>query len=184
MLASAWIGPAGLVGAEDPRAEPFRRLLHTDLLRFYRIATAMLGSAVEAEDAVHDATIVAWRRFGDLREVDRFEAWFDRILVNTCRDRLRSRRRHPVVDIGPEVEARLPHLPDPARAVAPADAVERAMRDLGPDHLAVVVLRYEVDLSVRAIAERLGVREGTVKSRLHTAHARMRASMTDPKDVT
>ena len=46
---------------------------------------------------MHDAALVAWRGFGKLRDVDRFDAWFGRILVNGCRDRLRARRRRPIV---------------------------------------------------------------------------------------
>jgi RNA polymerase sigma-70 factor (ECF subfamily) len=163
----------------DERANAFRRLLDEDLLRYYAIATAMLGDAVEAQDAVHDAAVSAWQRFGDLRDHTKFLAWFDRILVNGCRDRLRIRRRRPVVDIGPMLTSstRAGTSPDPSIAVASIDAVERAMRALDPDHLAVVILRYEADLTVSAIADRLGIAEGTVKSRLHHALRRMREAM-------
>ena len=68
---------------------------------------------------------------------------------------------------------------DPAVSVGAADAVERAMRALDPDHIAVVVLRFEADLTVGAIAQRLGIPEGTVKSRLHIAMLRMRDAMTE-----
>lgn len=168
----------------DVRADAFRRLLEADLLRYYRIAAAMLGDVVEAEDAVHDAAVAAWQWFGDLRDADRFDAWFDRILVNTCRDRLRSRRRRPVVDLGPWLATGAVGgtAADPAVSVGAADAVERAMRALDPDHLAVVVLRFEADLTVPSIADRLGIAEGTVKSRLHHAMRRMREAM--PADET
>ena len=177
-----WVATAatGVTGT-DARADAFRRLLEADLLRYYRIAAAMLGDVVEAQDAVHDATVSAWQKFGDLRDQTRFEAWFDRILVNICRDRLRARRRRPVVDLGPLLgtSAVGGTAADPAVSVGAADAVERAMRALDPDHIAVVVLRFEADLTVGAIAQRLGIPEGTVKSRLHTAMGRMRDSMTE-----
>ena len=177
------LGTVTRVTSLDARADAFARLLEADLFRYYAIAAAMLGDAVDAQDAVHDATVSAWQRFGDLRDHDRFGAWFDRILVNACRDRLRHRRRHPVVDIAGQVDGRAPV----ARTIPPApspnaDAVERALRALDPDHVAVVVLRYEGDLTVPAIAERLGIAEGTVKSRLHHARRRMRAAMGEPED--
>lgn len=174
-VATAATSVTGLEG----RADAFRRLLDVDLLRYYRIAAAMLGDVVEAEDAVHDATVAAWQRFADLRDVERFDAWFDRILVNACRDRLRARRRRPVVDIGPFLATSGVGgiAADPAISVGELDAVERAMRALDPDHLAVIVLRFEADLTVAAIAERLGIAEGTVKSRLHHALRRMRDAM-------
>lgn len=169
------------VTSVDLRADAFRRLLDADLLRYYAIAAAMLGDRSEAEDAVHDATISAWRRFGDLRDEAKFAAWYDKILVNACRDRLRSRRRHPVADIA-AVTDRPATGGDHARNIAAADAVERAMRLLDADHVAVIVLRYEADLTVPAIAARLGIAEGTVKSRLHHGLRRMRDAI-EPREA-
>lgn len=86
------------------RARTFARLVDRRALdRAYRYATLLLGDPTDAEDAVHDAALVAWRRFRDLRDPARFEAWFGRILVNACRDRLRARRHLPVVlEVAPE----------------------------------------------------------------------------------
>jgi RNA polymerase sigma-70 factor (ECF subfamily) len=159
------------------RAAAFGRLLHDDLERYYALAAAILGDVVEAQDAVHDAAVSAWQRFGDLRDEDRFGAWFDRILVNGCRERLRVRRRRPVVDIAVQPEDALPAGRDHAAAVVDADAVERAVRALDADHVVVVMLRYEADLTVPQIAGRLAIAEGTVKSRLHHARRRMREAI-------
>jgi RNA polymerase sigma-70 factor (ECF subfamily) len=170
---------AARVTSLDARANAFRRLLSEDLHRYYALSAAMLGDVVEAQDAVHDAAISAWQRFGDLRDESRFAAWFDRILVNTCRDRLRARRRRPVADLGPTLTTTAASgiAADPSITVASIDAVDRALRSLDPDHLAVVILRYEADLTVAMIAARLGIAEGTVKSRLHYALRRMRDAM-------
>lgn len=176
------IETAERAGDREARAVAFRRLLETGLPRSYGIAANMLGDPLEAQDAVHDAAVTAWQGFGGLRDHDRFEAWFDRILVNGCRDRLRTRRRRPVTDIAVTPDEELPRTPDHAAGVAAADAVERAVRALDADHVAVVVLRYEADLTVPAIAERLGIAEGTVKSRLHHALRRMRASIGEVED--
>ncbi len=183
VLVAMRVGSVARVMDLDARAEAFRRLLDADLLRYYAIAAAMLGDAVEAQDVVHDAAVSAWQRFGDLRDEAAFGAWFDRILVNACRDRLRFRRRHPVVDIAAELDEALPAASDHAPAVVAADAVRRAMRLLDADHLAVIVLRYSADLTVPAIADRLGIAEGTVKSRLHHALRRMREAMGDPEGM-
>ena len=45
------------------------------LLSSYRLAAVLLGSELEAQDAVQDAAAVAWERFADLRDQERFEAW-------------------------------------------------------------------------------------------------------------
>ncbi|HEY5434363.1 MAG TPA: sigma-70 family RNA polymerase sigma factor [Candidatus Limnocylindrales bacterium] len=160
----------------DSRAAIFRRLVDRNLDGAYRLAAVILGDRVEAEDAVHDAAVAAWRGFEDLRDPDRFDAWFRRILVNGCRDRLRARARHRVVDVGRElVEREHPRVPDASETTAVRDALARALDALKPDEQAVVALRFHADLTVPAIAEALGIPEGTVKSRLHNAMGRLRA---------
>jgi RNA polymerase sigma-70 factor (ECF subfamily) len=164
----------------DEREIAFRRLADRNLDGAYRLAAVILGDRVEAEDAVHDATVSAWRSFPSLRDLDRFEPWFGRIVVNACRDRLRARARSRlrVVDLGRELAERdHPAVADTSGAAADRDAVERALEALDPDHRIVVVLRFHADLTVPAIAATLGIPEGTVKSRLHHALGRLRAAM-------
>ncbi len=176
--------------AEDPslaaRAEVFGRLVdRTRLDHAYRYATLVLGSRSDAEDATHDAALTAWRHFGELRDRERFDAWFGRILVNACRDRLRARRWTPVsLDADPATE-RPQGIPsalasaDGTDTIAVHHALGTALRTLSPDHREVVVLRFYFDLTIDQIAARTGARAGTVKSRLHHALRRLRASI-DP----
>ena len=74
------------------RDAAFLALANEHLDRAYRLARAILRDPAEAQDATHDAFVQAWRKWETLRDPERFEAWFDRILVNTCRNRLRSSR--------------------------------------------------------------------------------------------
>jgi RNA polymerase sigma-70 factor, ECF subfamily len=162
------------------RADEFSALTERHLDGAYRLAAVILVDAMEAEDAVHDAAIAAWRGWSSLRDPDRFEAWFSRIVVNGCRDRLRSRRRRPVVQLTAEADTpswRSGGPADEISRVASRDAMGRAMAVLEPDELIVVVLRYYRDLQVDAIAARLGIPAGTVKSRLHNATQRLRAAL-------
>jgi RNA polymerase sigma-70 factor (ECF subfamily) len=160
-------------------ADAFARLVEGQLEGAFRLATVILGNAIEAEDAVADAALSAWRSRTRLRETERFEAWFGRIVVNTCRDRLRSRRRHPVAEL-PADEVRSPDgdRADFRDAVHARDAMSRAFEVLEPDERIVLVLRFWLDLPVDAIAERVGIPAGTVKSRLHHATERLRAALT------
>ncbi len=170
------------VATGDPAAT-FARLLDRSLDRHYRLATAILADPIEAEDAVHDAALMAWRGFGKLRDIDRFDAWFARILVNGCRDRLRARRRRPIVGALPMLgnldagRTRGVADRDPMAAVGERDELDRAMAALDPDHVVVVALRFAGDLSIPEIAIRLGIPEGTVKSRLHHALRRLRTAL-------
>jgi RNA polymerase sigma-70 factor (ECF subfamily) len=129
---------------------------------------------------------VAWRGFAGLRDRDRFEAWFGRILVNGCRDRLRVRGRRPVVvaipDAGSTGELRARHH-DAGASLADRDELARAFARLDPDHAVVVTLRYYADLTVPQIAARLGIAEGTVKSRLHHALRRLRSAVEHPEET-
>jgi RNA polymerase sigma-70 factor (ECF subfamily) len=172
LAARAW--PAGMTRP----AEGFASLIESQLDASFRLATVILGSAIEAEDAVADAALSAWRSRRRLRDPDRFEAWFGRILVNACRDRLRSRRRHPVAELSAvEVGGPDANRADFRDAVHARDSMSRAFETLEPDERIVLVLRFWHDLPVEAIAERVGIPSGTVKSRLHHATLRLRAAL-------
>lgn len=158
--------------ADSARRQAFARLSGARLSRAYRLAAIVLDDPVEAQDAVHDATLRAWASFDELRDPERFDAWFDRILVNGCRDRLRRRRVRAIADH----PATAPAEPDPAATAAERDALRRALVTLDPEHRLVVILRYVEDLTPAEIAVRTGTREGTVRSRLHYALRGLRAA--------
>jgi RNA polymerase sigma-70 factor, ECF subfamily len=139
----------------------------------YRLARAILLDDGEAEDAVQEASISAWRRQRSLRDPARFDAWFDRILVNQCRDQLRRRRR-AVPIAAPPIGFDAPAAPP---ETGTDDDLDRALAALDLDHRVVVVLRYWQDRTVDDIADRLGIPAGTVKSRLHHALKHLRTEL-------
>ena len=144
----------------------------------YRIASLIVGHA-DAEDVTHDAFVAAWRGWSTVRDPDRRDAWFGRILVNRCRDALRRQRRRPVVDISDAIGS-LATTADVSSEAIDRDAIARAFARLRPDQRIVVVLRYYGDLTVPQIAAQTGLPEGTVKSRLHTSLRAMRVEI-DPR---
>jgi RNA polymerase sigma-70 factor (ECF subfamily) len=162
---------AELTGSVEARRAAFARLIDPQLDSAYRLAAYILGSEIEAEDAVQDAAAHAWQRLDTLRDPARFAAWFTRILVNGCRDRLRARRRQP---------ASLPLFqaasPDPAFWTDERMSLLGAMGRLSAEHREVLALHYLADLPVADIAERTGARQGTVRSRLHYALRALRAT--------
>ena len=147
------------------RDAAFVRLADEHLDRAYRLARAILRDPVEAQDATHDAFVQAWRKWETLRDPGKFEPWFDRILVNTCRNRMRSNRRQ-ATDISAEVALA---TGDHTGQTEDRDVLGAAIAALSPDHQLVVALRYYRDLTVGDIATRLGIPAGTVQSRLHYA---------------
>ena len=121
---------------------------------------------------VHDAFVQAWRKWSTLRDPALFERWFDRILVNTCRNRLDRASRWHLTDISAEVVF---GSPDAISDAHDRDVIGKAIATLTPDHRVVVALRYYRDLTVEEIANRLEIPVGTVQSRLHYALKRLHA---------
>jgi RNA polymerase sigma-70 factor, ECF subfamily len=164
-------------GESSPRAAAFVELAERHLDASYRLARAILHDPAEAEDATHDAVVTAWRQFPALRDSAHFEGWFHRILVNTCRNRLTRSARW-------RTQSQPPDRPAGGDAFGQADdrdVIGAALRQLTPDHRVVVALRFYRDLSVDQIARQLGVRPGTIHSRLHYALKRL-ASLIDAAD--
>jgi RNA polymerase sigma-70 factor (ECF subfamily) len=161
------------VSLQASRRDAFEQLTQGRLDRAYRLAATILDGDAEAQDAVHDAAVQAWTRWAGLRDPGRFDAWFDRIVVNVCRDRLRRRATssRKIAELAQVPEA------DPGELHGGGDdALRRAVGALSAEHKIVVVLRFLDDLPIEDIAARTGLRAGTVKSRLHYALRELRAA--------
>ncbi len=161
--------PSVVAGEATARDAAFVQLADEHLDKAYRLARAILRDSVGAQDATHDAFVQAWRKWSTLRDPSRFEPWFDRILVNTCRNRLHASRHQPT-DISAEVAL---STGDHAGITEDRDLIREAIAGLSPDHQVVVALRFYRDLTVEDIAARLGIPQGTVRSRLHYALKRL-----------
>lgn len=148
----------------------FERLTADRVDGLIRLAAAIVLDPDAAQDVVQDSLVSAWRHMRDLRTTDAFDAWLRRIVVNHARNAARARRRvRPL--------AAPPLAPDPSRSVEDRITVAAAMETLGVDHRAVVALHYLEGHPVDAISRLLRIPTGTVKSRLHTARARLRAAL-------
>ena len=166
-----------IVRRDDARTlDAFEALSEHCLDNCYRLATVVLRDPVEAEDVVHDGVLLAWKRFGALRDPSRFEAWLGRIVLNLCRDRLRTRQRGRVreAQLGAALER---NRRDEFAAVAEREAILSALATLDVDQQLVVSLRYYRDLPLEGIAELLDIPLGTVKSRLHAGLKHLRKAM-------
>ncbi len=155
-----------------PHTEELEELatwLEDGYARSFRTACLIVGNRADAEEAVQEAYLRAWRFRGSLPAGADLRRWLYRVVVNTCNSKLRTEIPHR------DRRADAEHLADVVGRrdeVAGADEshdVVRALADL-PTHLrVVVVLRYYADLSEREIATAIGRAPGTVKSRLHEA---------------
>jgi RNA polymerase sigma-70 factor (ECF subfamily) len=170
----AGLPPIRLAGSSDDGVDAFDRITPEYLNRAYRLAWAILGNDEDAADATQDALATAWQKRHSLRDHSKLEQWLGRILINTCRDRLRARGRNRMQ---PLESAPVPLVPDGSYATASRDEFERALESLSADHRLVVILRYWADLTIEEIADRLGVPVGTVKSRLHYSLRQLRSAL-------
>ena len=129
--------------------------------RLYRAALAILGDPQEAEDAVQDAFV----RFLERRpeNLENPGAWLTRVLVNGCKSRLRLAWRR----VGP--------LPDTLATPGPEEREElEELFSLPPEDRAVIHLHYYEGWSTDEIAQMLGQRPGSVRSRLSRAREKLR----------
>jgi RNA polymerase sigma-70 factor (ECF subfamily) len=143
----------------------------------YRTAYLILRNRADAEDAVQEAFLRAWRFRSAVPEGDGLRPWLYRVVVNACLSKLRadgarrSRVAAMVVD-----DNRAWSGPGPDTLVLAGEAASAVLTalELLPEHLRiVVVLRYYAGLSEREIATAIHRRPGTVKSRLHEARGRL-----------
>ncbi len=145
--------------------------------RLWAVALRTLGDPEEAADALQDAMISAFRRAGDFRGDSAVTTWLHRIVVNACLDRIRRRAARPAasgVD-EPTLDALAAGsaLGDPSVDSDTALDVLDALRTLGPEQRAVLVLVDMLGYPVADTAEILGISPGTVKSRCARGRARL-----------
>lgn len=154
--------------------QAFTELVDGRLTATFRTALAILGNEADARDATQEIFLRVWRNLPELREADRFTAWFGRIVVNTCRTAIRGRRRRTIREISvgslPDDGEQLASQTSPHDdRTADLDLLDRALDRLAVADRTLLALHHFEHLPLDDIAERLGVPSKTVKSRLFSA---------------
>jgi RNA polymerase sigma-70 factor, ECF subfamily len=152
--------------------DAFASIAAASVDRCYALAYRILRDPHQAQDAAQQALLGAWRDLPTLRDVERFDAWLHRLVVNACYVESRGERRWTarvrMVSVVPDA------TPDIAASIAMRDELEGAFRHLSPEHRAVVVLHHYLGYQLTEIAEVLGIPAGTARSRLHHAVRQLR----------
>ncbi|WP_018295854.1 RNA polymerase sigma factor SigE [Corynebacterium lubricantis] len=145
----------------------------------YRLAFRLSGNPHDAEDLTQETFM---RVFRSLKKYQpgTFEGWLHRITTNLFLDMVRHRNKIRMEAL-PEDYERVPGTdmtPEQAYNVSNLDpALQRALDELSPDFRVAVVLCDVVGMSYEEIAETLGVKMGTVRSRIHRGRSQLRASL-------
>lgn len=163
-----------------PDQMAFEALLLPVLPVASRTALHFTRNATDAEDAVQQASLQAWRAFSTFEEGTNFRAWFLRIVTNVCRSEFRRRKRSPLgpsldepefhEGLIPESTLRENHDPLPDAAFISqldTDEISAALADLPEEFREVATLYFVEDLAYQEIADIVNRPIGTVRSRLH-----------------
>ena len=129
----------------------------------------------EAEDAVQDAVLTAYEKFGQLRDKEKFSAWITQILVNCCRKRMRSWFRHEedIDAVSPSRGSRLSQEPD----FAAASAVRQVFGELKEEERCIVALSVFGGYTSEEIAGILEKNHSTIRSKYRRALQKMRKKL-------
>ncbi|MEU9397460.1 sigma-70 family RNA polymerase sigma factor [Streptomyces sp. NPDC048324] len=159
------------VRAAEGDEDAFALLVRRHAPALLRLATSLLGNRAEAEDAVQDAFLSAWRRLPEFQGRSAFGTWMYRIVTNRCLNVLRARK--PVTPL--EAAGDLPaaeHTASPARITEARDAVRElreALGGLSPEQRACWVLRELDGRSYEFIADTVGISQDAVRARVFRA---------------
>jgi RNA polymerase sigma factor (sigma-70 family) len=176
---------AGRIVAGDVAA--FECLMRLYNRRLYRLARATLRDRTEAEDALQDAYVCAYRSMGSFRAEASLATWLSRLVLNECfaRRRRDARRQNviPMVSASHHVQSTqmiVDESESPDGAVARLqirDLLERKVDELPEHYRTVFVLRSVEELGVDETAQCLGIAEETVRSRHFRAKSMLRKSL-------
>ena len=151
----------------------------------FRTAYVIAGSARDAEEAAQDGFVKAFRAFGRFRRSRPFRPWLLAIVANEARNRRRSAGRRDALALRAADEIRpgdaAPSLEAAVLGRERYSLLLEAVNRLSEEHRLVIACRYFLDLSEAETASALGIRRGTVKSRLSRALERLREEV--PTDV-
>lgn len=172
--------------AQGGERNAFRAIMRRGNQRLFRTARAVMRDDAEAEDVVQEAYVRAFANLASFRGECSIFTWLTRITLNEANGRLRRRKENVGLEHLEKAQGAhvimFPGIDTPEADVGRAEArrlIEAAVDEL-PEHFRVVFIMRDVqDCSVAETAECLGLREETVKTRLHRARRLLRGALSE-----
>ncbi|MBX0353966.1 RNA polymerase sigma factor [Bacillus toyonensis] len=141
--------------------EAFMALIHTEKVKMYRIAKAMLHDEANIEDAIQTTILKAYENIKKLKKEAFFQTWLIRILINECNNIIKSYKKLIIIEDHDSSMVAFDRYKD----IDLCNAIQSLTEELR----AVTVLYYYEDMNQESIASLLEIPKGTVKSRLSRA---------------
>ena len=174
--------------AQTGDAQAFRALVERYQRRVVQLALAMTKDADEAMDIAQETFVRVHRYLPSFKGDSSFFTWTYRIAMNLCLDAQRRKGRLERVDVKQGDEAEIEAAMDPPSAALAGpqrqalnaelrDRIEEALASLSDNHRAILLLREVEGLSYEDLAKVLGIRKGTVMSRLFHARLKMQSKL-------
>jgi RNA polymerase sigma-70 factor (ECF subfamily) len=172
----------------------FETVMRRHNTRLFRVARSILKNEEEAEDALQEAYLHAYRQIGDFRGSAQLRTWLTRIVINQALTRVRKLKRDQVLvsfEAGRATDARETDMPD-TTGESPSDAalraetrqlLERRIDELPLAFRTVFVMREVEEMTVEETAECLEIPQATVRTRLFRARAILRERLSRDLDV-
>ncbi|MGE7870409.1 RNA polymerase sigma factor [Bacillus paramycoides] len=151
--------------AKQGNHEAFMALIHTEKVKMYRIAKAMLHDETNIEDAMQATILKAYENIKKLKKEEFFQTWLIRILINECNNIIRSYKKVIVIE---DYDSNMVAF-DRYEDIDLCNAIQSLTEELR----AVTVLYYYEDMNQESIAALLEIPKGTVKSRLSRAREQL-----------
>lgn len=169
-----------VVRAQEGDVHAFEELARRHQDALFRVAVRVLGNRTDAEDALQEALLDAWKKIGTFRAEAAFSTWMYRIVTNRCTALLRrSRPTVPVSEVGDDAlatsEAGSPE--HTAEIAAEMASLSRVVARLPDDQRTCWVLRELEGLGYAEIAEITGAGETAVRGRIHRARTALAEGM-------
>ena len=176
--------------AQQGDPEAFSQLIGPLEQLVWRICWHYTGNRETAEDCGQEAMLRIWRNLGSYRGDCALESWVYRIAANCCMDWLRKKKRYRSVSVEPMREQGFDppdSSPGTEEQVIAADEHQRlreAIRLLPEDQREALIMTQLEKIPYEEAARTLGVSEGTVKSRVNRAKARLKEMLSDGKELS
>lgn len=165
--------------AKRGNADAFERLMSAYEKKVYCLCLRMLGNPHDGEDCAQEAMLRIWQRLSQFRGESAFSTWVYRVTASVCTDALRKRAKRQEASLEAMQESGFDakdEAPTPQQAAEEGDmrrALGEAIASVGEEMRSVFLLRDVHGLSVEETARALGIKTGTVKSRLSRARERI-----------